>query len=67
MSIDELITENSKEDDMKKIHLGLIPDGNRRWCLKNKCDVFNLLNVLKKLSIDLYEEKEKLEKSLFIF
>lgn len=61
MSIDELIAENSKEDDMKKIHLGLIPDGNRRWCLKNKCDVFNLLNVLKKLSIDLlYEEKEKL-------
>ena len=61
MSIDELITENSKEDnDIKKIHLGLIPDGNRRWCLKNKCDVFNLLNVLKKLCISAYDEKEKL-------
>ena len=61
MSIDELITENSKEDDdIKKIHLGLIPDGNRRWCLKNNCDVFNLLNVLKKFCISAYEEKEKL-------
>ena len=32
--------------NVKKIHIGIIPDGNRRWCKENQHNI-NYLNQLK--------------------
>jgi undecaprenyl pyrophosphate synthase len=32
---------------MSNIHLGIIPDGNRRWCKKNNVHVFDLILMLR--------------------
>lgn len=31
---------------MMKLHVGIIPDGNRRWCRNNRVDVFDLVKML---------------------
>jgi undecaprenyl diphosphate synthase len=42
-----------------KLHLGIIPDGNRRWCKKNQVAVFDLILMLRNM---LYNQgKEILE------
>lgn len=49
------------------VHLGIIPDGNRRWCKKNNNNMDNIISYYEKLLIqfiDRYKNKKKLPKHL---
>lgn len=50
----------------QKIHIGLIPDGNRRWCRKNGHDVFTLLEMMKNMCVKTYREQKKLGSKVFL-
>lgn len=39
----------------KKIHVGIIPDGNRRWCKANGKDIFNITAMLLNLIQTVYD------------
>ena len=43
------------------IHLGIIPDGNRRWCKERNIDLNELPNVWKDFLLKLIKEFEKLD------
>lgn len=43
-------------ENLQKIHIGIIPDGNRRWCKKNNLDVFNLIEMLKNIIYENYKK-----------
>tara|TARA_B100001094_G_scaffold332055_1_gene402559 strand:- start:439 stop:1146 length:708 start_codon:yes stop_codon:yes gene_type:complete len=47
------------------VHLGIIPDGNRRWCKKNNKDIDNIINYYENILIEFvnkYKNKKKLPK-----
>ena len=42
------------------VHIGIIPDGNRRWCKKNNLDVNNLVKHWSNIIIEnIYNNKKK--------
>ena len=47
----------------KKIHIGVIPDGNRRWCKKNNSDVFKSIDIMKNAIIQNFEDREELKET----
>jgi undecaprenyl diphosphate synthase len=48
---DKIIT--LQQNRIEKIHLGIIPDGNRRWRKKNKCDVYEFIKRIKNIIISM--------------
>ena len=52
-------------DSSQKIHIGIIPDGNRRWCKKNNKDRFEYASMVQNLILKTYEEnKHNTEKDI---
>ena len=45
------------------VHLGIIPDGNRRWCKKNNKDIDNIINYYENILIE-FINKNKNKKKL---
>lgn len=52
---------------MQSIHLGIIPDGNRRWCKKNKKNNLEYASMIQNMIENLFAECEnKLESNIEI-
>ena len=54
------------------VHIGVIPDGNRRWCKKNDIDFFECIKMIKNimtniLSWDLNKEFNNTNLMRFVF
>ena len=49
------------------VHIGIIPDGNRRWCKKNYYDINNIIEYYEKLLIEFIKKNNKKKKYQNIF
>ena len=47
------------------IHVGIIPDGNRRWCKKNNKDRFEYAAMVQNMIMNLYNEYKDKTRSDF--